>query len=53
MLLNKQEIAKELRLSVSMVDKLMKQGLPFIKIGKSVRFDCEQVKKWVLQRSKN
>ena len=50
MLLNKKEIAKELHLSVSMIDKLMTQGLPYIKIGKAVRFDPIEVKEWVKNR---
>jgi excisionase family DNA binding protein len=50
MLLNKKEIAKELHLSVSMIDKLMTQGLPYIKIGKAVRFDPVEVKEWVKNR---
>lgn len=50
MLLNKKEIAKELHLSVSMIDKLMTKGMPYIKIGKAVRFDVEEVKNWVKNR---
>lgn len=50
MLLNKKEIAKELHLSVSMIDKLMTQGLPYIKIGKAVRFDPVEVKEWIKNR---
>ena len=50
MLLNKKEIAKELHLSVSMIDKLMTKGLPYIKIGKAVRFDPVEVKEWVKNR---
>lgn len=47
MLLDKKEIAKELNLSVSMINKLMTKGMPYIKIGKSVRFDSDEVKNWI------
>lgn len=37
-IISKQQLAEVLSLSVSMIDKLMQQGLPHFKIGKSVRF---------------
>ena len=46
-LLTKKEIATILCVSVSMIDKLMKTGLPYIKLGKSVRFELEKVKLWI------
>ena len=55
MLVAKQEIAVELQLSVSMVNKLMKvkeNPIPFVKIGKSVRFDKEEVLIWIKERGK-
>lgn len=50
-MLNKKELAKELSISVSMVDKLLAQGMPHLKIGKSVRFELQEVKDW-LKRGK-
>ena len=50
-MLKKQELADKLNISVAMVDKLMREGMPKIKIGKSVRFDYEQVLKWIKERS--
>lgn len=44
-LLTKNELASRLSISKSMVDKLMSQGLPRYQIGRSVRFDIEQVLK--------
>jgi excisionase family DNA binding protein len=52
MLINKQELADILNLSVSMINKLMKKGLPYIKIGKSVRFDEKSVLNWIKERGK-
>ena len=49
-MLKKQELANKLNISVAMVDKLMREGMPKLKIGKSVRFDYEQVLKWIKER---
>ena len=46
-MLNKKEIAAHYKVSVPTIDRLMTQGLPFTKIGKSVRFDLETVEKWL------
>lgn len=49
-MLNKKELAEKLGISVSMVNKLLAQGMPKINIGKSVRFECEEVVKWIKER---
>lgn len=49
-MLNKEELAEKLNISVSMVNKLITQGLPHFKIGKSIRFDLKEVKKWLKER---
>ena len=49
-MLNKKELAQKLSISVSMVNKLLTQGMPRIKIGKSVRFDYDEVLKWIKER---
>ena len=49
-MLKKQELAEKLNISVPMVDKLMRESMPRIKIGKSVRFDYEEVLKWIKER---
>lgn len=43
-------LAERLNISVPMVDKLMREGMPKIKIGKSVRFDYDEVLKWIKER---
>ena len=50
--LNKEELAKELNISVPMVNKLMRQGMPRIKIGTAVRFELVEVVKWLKERGK-
>lgn len=49
-MLNKKQIAEVLGVSVSMVNKLMAQGMPKIKIGRAVRFEKEVVLEWVKNR---
>jgi excisionase family DNA binding protein len=49
-MLKKQDLAEKLNISVAMVDKLMREGMPKIKIGKSVRFDYDEVLKWIKER---
>ena len=49
-MVNKRELAKELAISVSMVDKLIAQGLPHLKVGKAVRFEIQEVKNWLKRR---
>ena len=50
-MLKKNELAEKLNISVPMVDKLMREGMPRIKIGKSVRFDYDEVVKWLKGRN--
>lgn len=45
-MLSKKQLAEELNISVPTVDRNMKRGMPFMKLGKSVRFDLEAVVKW-------
>lgn len=53
MLLTKKELAKNLKISLRTVDRLMTSGIPYIKIGKSVRFDFEAVMEWFKSKSGN
>lgn len=49
-LMNKKQLAQKLGLSVSMIDKLMAQGLPHLKLGKAVRFDLNDVADFLKRR---
>jgi len=42
----KKEIAETLKLSIPTIDRLMKKGMPYYKIGRSVRFKEEEVLEW-------
>lgn len=49
-LLEKKEVAKYLGVSVKTIERLKaKRAIPFVKLpfGRSVRFDAEQIQRWV------
>ena len=49
-MLTKKQLAKELSISVPTIDKYMKQGMPYHKLGvKLVRFYLEEVKEWLMK----
>ena len=52
--MGKPEVAWLLDVSVGTIDRYCKEeGLPFIKMGRTVRFDREDVGEWVEKRTKN
>ncbi len=46
-MITKKELANKLNVSLSTIDRLMVNGVPFVKIGKSVRFEYEAVVEWI------
>lgn len=47
-MLSKKELSKELSVSIATIDRYMKCGMPFHKIGKKlVRFYLEEVQEWL------
>ena len=46
------ELCEWLKVSRSKVISLRKEGMPFIKLGKSIRFDKEEVEKWLKEKAK-
>lgn len=46
------DIMTKYKVSRSTVDRWRKQGLPFIKIGKSIRFEEKKVQEWINENSK-
>lgn len=46
-MLNKKQVSKLLDVSIGTIDRLMLQGIPYIKILRSVRFDEEKVMEWL------
>jgi excisionase family DNA binding protein len=52
-LVTREQLAEMLVLSPSFISKLMSEGrLPYIKIGKSVRFRVSEVMTWLQKRSR-
>ncbi len=47
---NKKEISEHYAVSIPTIDRLMKDGLPYVKLGKSVRFDLEKVEQWLQEQ---
>ena len=50
--IDKNCLAKRLSISISTVNNLMAQGMPYLKIGKAVRFDIKEVLQWLKERGK-
>ena len=48
--LTSKDLEKKYQISRSTVDNWKKEGLPYIKIGRSVRFDETEVDKWISKR---
>ena len=48
-----EDVSEMLQVKRTTVYNLKKKGLPFIKLGKNIRFDKEEVVKWVRSNSKN
>lgn len=46
-MLTKKELAAHFKISIPTIDRLMTQGLPYTKIGRSVRFNLEEVTQWL------
>ncbi len=47
-MLNKKELAKELSVSIPTIDRYMKNGMPYHKLGKKlVRFYLEECIEWL------
>ena len=49
-MLTKKDLAEHYKVSVPTIDRMMTQGLPYTKFGKSVRFELEKVKEWIEQQ---
>lgn len=46
-MLTKKELATHYKVSESTVNRMLKQGLPHKRFGNQVRFDLEEVEKWL------
>lgn len=45
--LTKQQLSELLQITVRTIDRLRDEGLPYYKIGKSVRFNKQEVLNWI------
>ena len=52
-LIGKRGVAEILGCSVRQVDYLRKRSLPYIMVGSLVRFDVQQVRKWISRQAVN
>lgn len=51
--LTKKQLCQKLGVSLAFIDKLMANGeIPYLKIGKAVRFQQEKVLAWLQKRSR-
>lgn len=50
-MLTREDLARELKVHPNTVDNWRKQGLPCVKINKSVRFDLQDVIDWLKENS--
>ena len=51
--LSKKDLSRNLGLSIGKIDKMMGEGLSYLKIGKSVRFRESDVDRFLNDRLKN
>ncbi len=49
-LVGKQDLARQIGVSASQIDRLRKLGLPSVKVGDSVRFEPAKVVAWLKER---
>lgn len=46
-----EELSQRLQVTRQTLNNWRKQGLPFIKIGRAVRFDMDEVNKWIEEQN--
>ena len=47
------EIAEMLKVHVNTINNFRKEGMPYKKIGHAVRFDADEVMKWIEEQNKS
>lgn len=50
-MLNKKQMAEYLKVHPNTVDRMVKNGMPAFKFGGVVRYDLDDVKKWIKEQS--
>lgn len=51
-ILTKQQLAELLQVTERTIDRLREEGMPFFKVGKVIRFEREEVLKWLKDNDK-
>lgn len=46
-ILTKEELANFLKIGIRTVDRMMKEGLPYLKVRGSIRFERRKVLQWL------
>ena len=49
-MITKKQLAEKMQVTPVTINNLMKQGLPFYKFGRSVRYDWDEVLKWTKEK---
>lgn len=52
-LVTSREIEATYKISRTTVDRWRKEGMPYVKVGRGVRFDLEAVNKWIAENKGN
>ena len=54
MIMDIHQLAAELKISVSGIYQWVSQRkIPFVKIGRSVRFDSEEIQRWLAEKKRD
>ncbi|MDT8901833.1 helix-turn-helix transcriptional regulator [Anaeroselena agilis] len=49
--LTSDELAERLKVTRKTIDRWRKDGLPYIKVGRLVRFEWSKVESWIMSRN--
>lgn len=52
-MITSKELQEIYSLSRSTIDRWRKEGLPVVKVGRSVRFDLDNVQEWIAKHKQN
>lgn len=52
-LITKKELSDKTRFSIGTIDRLMRDGMPHVKLERAVRFDYEEVERWLKDGGKS
>lgn len=50
MYITKKELSEKLSISIATIDRNMREGMPYIKMERAVRFKFDEVEEWLLKR---